>query len=447
MKVAVIGCTHAGTFSAQEILTQHPDAQVTVYERNDNLSFLSCGIALWVGNNVSDPKKMFYSSPEALTKLGATMKMEHDVTDVDLDQKTVTATNLKTGETKTEAFDKIVITTGSKPVVPNLPGIHGDKVYQCKNWNDANRIKEASEKISSAVVIGAGYIGAEIAEQLSLINKEVTLIDGLDRVLANNFDQKVTDRIEDEYRNHGVKLALGEMVKSFNEENDQVTVETDKGSYTADIAVLAIGFLPRTDLFTDKLDMLPNGAIITNEYMETSKKDVFAAGDASSVFYNPTGKADYIPLATNAVRQGILVGNNIEKPTVKYLGTQATSAVELYGYALAASGLNAMGAKKRGVEIEEVSIEPDYRPDFMPTTTKVLCTLVWDPTNRQVLGGSFMAKHDISQAANVISLAIQSKMTIDDLAMVDFFFQPNFDQPINYIGAVASAACAKSSSK
>ncbi|BDR55881.1 FAD-dependent oxidoreductase [Xylocopilactobacillus apis] len=443
MKVAVIGCTHAGTFSAQQILTQHPDAEVTVYEKNDTLSFLSCGIALWVGNNVSDPKKMFYSSPEALSKLGATMKMEHEVTDVNLDSKTVTAKDLKTGEVNTDSFDKIVITTGSKPVVPNLPGIHGSKVYQCKNWDDAKRIKEITEKVSSAVVIGAGYIGAEIAEQLSVINKQVTLIDGLDRVLANNFDQNITDRIETEYKNHGVKLALGEMVKGFKEDGDQITVETDKGSYTADIAVLAIGFLPRTELFKDQVEMLPNGAIITNEYMETSKKDVFAAGDASSVFYNPTGKADYIPLATNAVRQGILVGNNIEKPTVKYMGTQATSAVELYGYALAASGLNAAGAKKRNVEIESVSIEPDYRPDFMLTTTKVLCTLYWDPDTRRVLGGSFLSKHDISQAANVISLAIQNKMTIDELAMVDLFFQPNFDQPINYIGAVAAEAAAK----
>lgn len=443
MKVAVIGCTHAGTFAAQQILTEHPDAEVTVYERNDTLSFLSCGIALWVGNNVSDPKKMFYSSPEALTKLGATMKMKHDVTDVDLDTKKVTAKDLTTGQTSSETFDKIVITTGSKPVIPDIPGIQGDKVYQCKNWDDANRIKSVSDKISSAVVIGAGYIGAEIAEQFSLLGKKVTLIDGLDRVLANNFDKNMTDRIEDEYRNHGVKLALGEMVKGFKEDESQITVETDKGSYTADIAVLGIGFLPRTDLFTGKLDMLKNGAIITNEYMETSKKDVFAAGDASAVFYNPTGKVDYIPLATNAVRQGILVGNNIETPTVKYMGTQATSAVELYDYALAASGLNAAGAKKRGVEIEEISIEPDYRPDFMKTTTKVLCTLAWDKESRRVLGGAFMAKHDISQAANIISMAIQNKMTIDELAMVDFFFQPNFDQPVNYVGAVAAAAAAK----
>lgn len=443
MKIAVIGCTHAGTFSAQQILTEYPDAEVTVYERNDNLSFLSCGIALWVGNHVSDPKKMFYSSPEALSKLGANMKMEHDVTSVDLSQKTVTAKNLKTGKTDTNSFDKIVITTGSKPVIPNLPGIHSSKVYQCKNWQDATKIKEASENISSAVVIGAGYIGAELAEQLSLIDKKVTLIDGLDRVLANNFDQKVSEKVEAEYRNHGVTLALGQMVQEFEENGDQITVKTNQGSYTADIAILALGFAPRTELFQNQVDMLPNGAIITNEYMETSQKDVFAAGDASTVIYNPTGKPDYIPLATNAVRQGILVGNNIVKPTVKYMGTQATSAVQLYDYAIAASGLNSLSAKKRGIEIEEISLEQDYRPDFMLTTTKVLSTLAWDPKTRQVLGGSFIAKHDISQAANVISLAIQNKMTIDQLAMVDLFFQPNFDQPVNYIGAVAAAAANK----
>lgn len=229
MKIIVIGATHAGTFATQQILTDHPDANVTVYERNNNLSFLSCGIALWVGDHVSDPNKMFYSSPEALAKLGANMQMEHDVLSVDPDAKTVEVKDLNTGEVTTDTYDKLVYTTGSTPIVPNIPGIHDTDVHLCKNWQDAKTLKDLAPTIKSAIVIGAGYIGAELAEQYAVTDKQVTLIDGLPRVLAKNFDATITDRVEKLYTDHGVHLALGEMVTSFAK-NDQgeTVVTTDK---------------------------------------------------------------------------------------------------------------------------------------------------------------------------------------------------------------------------
>lgn len=441
MKVAIIGCTHAGIFSARGILETDPTAEITVFEKNDTVSFLSCGIALWVGNHVSDPEKMFYDSVEAMKNDGIDMKMQHEVTNVDLENKVVTYQNLENQQEKTEKFDKIVVTTGSKPVMPPIPGINGKNIYLCKNWDDAKAINEAVKDVKSAIVIGAGYIGAEIAEQFSVSGIKTTLIDGLDRVLAKNFDKDITDEVEIEYQKHYVTLGLGQMVQAFESTDDGVKVTTDKGSYEADIVVLGIGFLPRTDLFTGQVDMIKNGAIIVDKYMQTSVKDVYAAGDSATVFYNPTQQDDYIPLATNAVRQGILVGKNILKPTVAYLGTQATSAVELYGKAMASSGLNQQLAQARGIEgIKTVTIEQDYRPDFMLTTTPVRATLVWDENTRAVLGGSFYSEHDISQTANALSLAIQNKMTIDELALSDFLFQPNFSQPINFLGAVAMAA-------
>ncbi|MDV2603463.1 FAD-dependent oxidoreductase [Pediococcus acidilactici] len=446
MKIAIVGCTHAGTFAAQQILTEHPDYDVTVYERNDNLSFLSCGIALWVGNHVSDPKKMFYSSPEALTELGATMKMKHDVLDIDPDTKTLKVKNLVTNEEFADTYDKLVMTTGSSPVIPPIDGIDNERIKLCKNWNDAAELKRIDDDVKSVVVIGAGYIGAELAEQYAITGREVTLIDGLPNVLAKNFDPEISDRVAKDYTDHGVKLAMNEMVQGFSG-TDQITVKTDKGSYTADYAILCVGFRPHTSLLKNKVDMLKNGAIITDEYMQTSNPDIFAAGDASVVHYNPTGKDDYIPLATNAVRQGILIGHNIEKPTVKYLGTQASSAVALFGKTLASTGLTEGGAQARGVEVDSVTLEQDYRPEFMLTTTPILMRLVWDPKTRVVLGGAFYSDYDCAQSANTVSLAIQNKMTIDDLSMVDMFFQPNYDQPLNYINALAMAAVAKADSK
>lgn len=441
VKIAVIGSTHAGTFSATQIKQQNPDAEITVYEKGTTVSFLSCGIALWLGNNISDEQRMFYETPESMVEQGITMKMQHEVVEANLVTKTVRVKNLLTEEMTTESFDKIVIATGSKPVVPDIKGIESENIYMIKSWEDAKRIKTVSDDISRVIVIGAGYIGAEVAEQYSVNGKKVTLIDAADRVLPNNFSPIITDRIAAAFTENNVTLALSQSVDGFEDLPDGgIRVTTSKGSYDADIAVLGIGFVPNTDLFTDQVEMLSNGAIVTNKYMETSVPDIFAAGDATTVFYNPTQAYDYIPLATNAIRQGMLVGRNINGHNLAYNGTQASSAVELYGYAMSSAGLNKVSAQSRDLDVVETVYEEDYRPDFMLSTTPVLSLLTWDKKTRRVLGAAFMSKHDTSQAANVVSLAIQNQMTIDDLAMADFFFQPNFTQPINFVGAVALKA-------
>ena len=232
--VAVIGCTHAGTFATTSILAEHPDWTVHVFERNGTLSFLSCGIALWVGDHVSDPKKMFYSSPAALAEAGATMHMRTDVTSVDLDARTLTYRALdEAGDPaeQTLAFDKLVVTTGSRPVIPPIPGIDSPHVLLCKNWDHAIAIKEKAKTAKSAVVIGSGYIGAEIAEQFSVTGVKTTLVDGLDRPLANNFDKTITDQVAAAFEEHGVTLALGQKVVEFRDnDDDTVTVVTEKPS-------------------------------------------------------------------------------------------------------------------------------------------------------------------------------------------------------------------------
>ena len=239
-------------------------------------------------------------------------------------------------------------------------------------------------------------------------------------------------------------LALGEKVTAFTDNADgTVTVTTTGGAYTAQFAVLAVGFLPNTDLVRGQVDTLANGAIITNEYMQASVPYVYAAGDSATVRYNPTGELDYIPLATNAVRQGTLIGLNIDTPTRTYMGTQATSAVQLYDLSLAASGLTQATADRRGLDVRSTELVEDYRPAFMLSTAPVTSILSWDPQTRLVKGAQFCSTADISGAANTVSVAIQAGFTIDMLANVDFLFQPNFDQPVYYVGAVAAKAVAE----
>ncbi|MDV0431027.1 FAD-dependent oxidoreductase [Lactiplantibacillus sp. DA1] len=442
MKVIVIGCTHAGTAAVNQILASNPDTEVTIYERNDNVSFLSCGIALYLGGQVADPKGLFYSSPEQLAELGATVHMQHDVTDVDTENHEITVTDLKTGESKTDHYDKLVVTTGSWPVIPPIDGIDSPNVYLCKNWTHAQNLWEAAKPAKRVIVIGGGYIGTELVEAYQKQGKEVTLIDGLPRILNKYLDKEFTDRVEQNFVDHGIKMALNQMVQGFSDDGKEVTVKTDKGSYTADMAILCVGFRPNTGLLKGKVDMNTNGSIKTNDYMQTSDPDIYGAGDSVAVHYNPTQKDAYIPLATNAVRQGTLVGLNIFKPTRKYMGTQSTSGLMLFGQTIVSSGMTLEHAQDEKVPAAAVTFEDNYRPEFMPTTKPVLMQLVYNPETREILGAQFMSEHDVSQSANVISVMIQNHNTIDDLGFVDMFFQPIYDRPFNYLNLLGQAAIA-----
>ncbi len=442
MKVVVIGCTHAGTAAVKNILKENPGAQVTVFERNDNISFLSCGIALYVGGVVKDAAGLFYSNPEELKKQGAEVKIRHNVKHIDTENKRVLAENLLTGEEFEEEYDKLVITTGSWPIIPPIPGIESKNILLCKNYEQANEIIRMAKEVNRVVIVGGGYIGIELVEAFNKSGKEVTLIDGLDRILNKYLDKEFTDILEQDLKDRGVRLALNQAVKSFvADSNGKITkVVTAKEEFDADMVILCVGFRPNNDLLKGKVDMLPNGAILVDDYMRTSNPDIFAAGDSCAVHYNPNGGQAYIPLATNAVRMGSLIGMNIAEPRVKYRGTQSTSGLHLFGYNIGSTGVTVGSAESMGLTVRSVLVKDNYRPEFMPTTEEVLMQLVYEVGTNRIVGGQVMSRYDITQSANTLSLAIQNKMTIEDLAYVDFFFQPHFDRPWNYLNILALAA-------
>lgn len=449
MKTIVIGCTHAGTSAVKSILNNQPGMEVVVYERNDNVSFLSCGIALYVGDVVKDAQSLFYSDPEELTALGAQVNMEHNVLEVDEVNKTVTVLNMLTNETLVDSYDKLVLATGSWPIEPPIPGVEAENILLCKNYNQALEIFKRKQDAENVVIVGGGYIGIELVEAFHDTGKKVTLIDGLDRVLNKYLDKEFTDILEDDFREKGITLALDQTVTSFEkDDNGKVkAVNTPEGRFEADLVIMCVGFRPNNELMKDKIDTLPNGAIKVNKFMQTSNPDIYAAGDNVAVHYNPTQDQTYIPLATNAVRMGSLVGYNILEDKIAYRGTQGTSGLYLFGFNIGSTGLTVGSAEHFGIEVDSVVLEDNYRPEFMPTTEKVLMKLVYRKDNKKIVGGQLMSKYDITQSANTLSLAIQNGMTVEDLAYVDFFFQPHFDRPWNYLNLLAQAALEKINNK
>lgn len=442
MKVIIVGCTHAGTAAATNIMASHPESKVTVYEKNDNISFLSCGIALHVADVVKDPQGLFYSSPEKLGEMGINAKMLHEVTNIDIEGKTVTVKNLLTNEEFVDSFDKLVLTPGSWPIVPKFKGLELENIVLSKNYTHSQAIIAKAKEATNTVVIGAGYIGVELAEAFEILGKNVTLIDAEERIMSKYLDKDFTDKAENAFRSHGINVATGELVQEFKGENGKVTtVVTNKNEYKADLVILCIGFKPNTILLEGKLDMLPNGAIIIDEYMRTSNKDVFAAGDCCVVRYNPANENRYIPLATNAVRMGTLVAKNLVEPKLKYLGTQGTSGIKIYNHNIASTGMTEAVAKATtNFNVGSVMHEDNYRPEFMPTNSSALVKLVYDKDTRVILGGQIVSDQDLTEMMNTLSVVIQNKMTLEELAVTDFFFQPHYNKPWGLLNAVALKA-------
>ncbi|MDR1066693.1 MAG: FAD-dependent oxidoreductase [Clostridiales bacterium] len=440
MKIVVIGCTHAGTSAVVNAVKLYPNAEITVYERNDNISFLSCGIALYIEKIVEDVNGLFYSSPKKLESLGVNAKMRHEVLSVDFDAKRLSVKNLETAEEFEDYYDKLIITTGSWPIVPSFKGIDLENVMFSKNFEHAQALISKTNGAKNVVVVGAGYIGVELAEAFRENGKNVTLVDIEPRVVAKYFDPEFTEGAEKALLEKGVNLALGEKVVELVGENGKVAkVITDKNEYLADLVVLSIGFTPSAKLFEGRLDTL-KGAIKVDQYMRASEADVFAAGDCATVYFNPSDETRYIPLATNAIREGAIAAYNLEEPKIKAVGAQGTSGIKIYDEHLAATGLTEAEAKKVFKNVKSVIIKDNYRPEFMPSNTEVTLKLVYDGDTGVLLGAQVRADADYTQLANTLSIAVYKKVTIEELAFIDQFFQPHFNKPWNIINSAALCA-------
>ncbi|QTX02834.1 NADH oxidase H2O2-forming [Candidatus Phytoplasma luffae] len=431
MKIIVIGCNHSGTAATRTIFKKYKNVKINIYEKNDNVSFLSCGIALYVGGVVKDKKGLFYSNSEELTNLGATVRLKHEVLKIDLEKKEIVVKNLKNNKIFVDCFDKLILSTGSLPIVPQIKGIESKNILFSKTLENANKIIEYTKKINKVTIIGAGYIGVELAESFSKQNKDVTLIDVADRIMPKYLDKEFTSLAEESLKKHNVKLALNEKLLEFKTKDGLVThVQTDKNCHETEMIIMCISFRPNTDLVKDLLEIEPNKALKVNEYLQTSHSDVYACGDCINIYYTPMEKKDiYIPLATNAVRTGTIVGLNIKKNFFKYSGTQGTSSIQINDLSISSTGLNEHTAKLFGIDYDCITIKDANRPEFMPRYDSVLLKILFEKKTRRLLGGQILSTVDLTEKINTLSVLIESKTTIDELAFKDFSFQPYFSKP------------------
>ncbi len=441
-KVVIVGANHAGTAATNTILDNSKDHQVTVFDANSNISFLGCGMALWIGNQIDGPEGLFYSNKETLEAKGAKIYMETPVERIDFENKIVYAKTLS-GEIIEAEYDDLILATGSLPIVPKLEGGDLENVQKVKLYQHAEVVidKLADPTIKDVVVVGAGYIGVELAEAFQRHGKSVTLIDIAQTSLPAYYDAPFTAMMNENLSSNGIKLAFGETVQKLEGNGKVERVITDKATHPADMVVLAIGFRPNTELGSEFLSTFKNSAYLVDKRQRTSAQGVYAIGDCATVYDNSLDRPSYIALATNAVRSAIVAAHNVLGNPVESAGVQGSNGIAIYDLKMVSTGVTAERAALLGLDVAYTDIEDYQKPEFIKEhNEKVKLRIVYDKNTRVILGAQMASKHDMSMGIHLFSLAIQEKVTIDKLALTDLFFLPHFNKPYNYITVAALSA-------
>ena len=431
MKVIIIGGVAAGMSAAAKFKRLSPKDDVVVYEKGDIVSFGACGLPYYVGGFFEDSREMIARTPEQFRESGVEIHTKHEVIDVDFSDKKVKVKNLTTNEVSEESYDKLMIASGARAIIPPIKNIDLENVVTLKSMDDGDKLRElmAKDEYKKVAIIGAGFIGLEAVEAAKHRGKEVTVIQLQDRVLQEVFDKDITDLLEEELRDKGVNLLLSETVVELIGEGKVSKVKTDKREIDADIVILATGVKPNTDfLKSDEIKMLRNGAIVVDSYGRTSVEDVYSAGDCATINNLITGKEAYVPLATGANKLGRIVGENLAGQNNSFQGSMASSCIKVMNMEAARTGLSEKEVKELGFDYKTKFITDMNQTSYYPGRERIYVKLIYDAHTKVIYGGQVAGYKDAVQRCNVLAACIYAKMTTDQLGMLDLCYSPPFSR-------------------
>ena len=441
MKVVIVGGVAGGATAAARIRRLDEQAQIVVFERSGFISYANCGLPYYIGGIIEDPEELTLQTPESFfSRFRIHMKVYHEVIAIYPDKKTVSVKNLETGDIFEERYDKLLLSPGAKPVWPSLPGINSRKVFTLRTVEDTLRIKEfiTENNPKSAVMIGGGFIGLEMAENLRESGIEVTIVQR-PKQLMNPFDGDMAAFIHNEVRKHGVNLALGHSVEGFEELNDGIRVLLkDNVFIDTDMVVLAIGVSPETALAKEAgLDLGVKDSILVNERMETSMPDIYAVGDAVQVKHFVTGENTLIALAGPANKQGRIAADNICGGDSKYSGSQGSSVIKIFDMTAATTGINETNARKLGLDVDTVILSPMSHAGYYPGGKVMTMKVVFEKETYRLLGAQIVGYEGVDKRIDVLATAIFAKLKATQLKDLDLAYAPPYSSakdPVNMAG-------------
>jgi len=447
-KVLIVGGVAGGASAAARLRRLDEEAEIIVFERGEYVSYANCGLPYHVGDVIKSRSALILQTPEAMgAKYGVDVRVKQEVVSIDKEAKKVAVRKTVTGETYEESYDTLVLSTGSSPLRPPIPGIDSEKVMTLWTVPDTDRIKEyiAKNSVKRAVVVGGGFIGLEMAENLHHAGISVTLVEMLDQVMAP-LDYEMAQLLHEGIERNGVALSLGDGVSAFEEKNNEITTELKSGKrITADIVVLSIGVRPNGELAKAAgLEVNARGGIVVDEYLRTADPDIYAVGDVIEVMDLTDGSRTMIPLAGPANKQGRIAANNIAGASERYAGTQGTAVAKVFDLTAASTGLNEKTLIKRGLkkggDYETVIITQNSHAGYYPGATPMTLKLLFSKDGKKIFGAQIVGYEGVDKRIDTIAVTMRLNGSIYDLKELELAYAPPYSSakdPVNMAGFVA----------
>ena len=441
MKVIIVGGVAGGATAAARIRRLDEKAEIKVFERSGYVSYANCGLAYYIGDVITDPSELTLQTPESFKKrFRVDMKVRHEVIDINPNAKTVSVKDLESGNIINENYDKLILAPGAKPVRPEIPGVNSDKIFTLRTVEDTFRIKDFvnSEKPKSAAIIGGGFVGVELAENLRSLGMEVTVVEAAKQLLSP-FDPDMASFVHSEMRKNGVNLVLGSSVEGFSENEGKIDVLLKGGKISADMVALAVGVSPDTPLAKKAgLRTGLRGSIIVNEKMETSVPGIYAVGDAVQVKNSVTGTDTLGFLAGPANKQARIAADNIcgIKNSI-YKGFSGTSVVKVFDLTAASTGIKESAAKSAGIDFDKVILSPLSHAGYYPGGKVMTMKVLFEKKSFRILGAQIIGYDGVDKRIDVIATAMKAGMKATELKELELSYAPPYSSakdPVNMAG-------------
>lgn len=441
MNVLVIGGVAAGTKTAAKLKRENRDFNVTLITKGENISYAGCGLPYYVGGVIEDKSDLIVNTPKSFSELTQVeVKTSVEALEIDRDKKIVKAFDIQNKEEIIFNYDKLVIATGADPIKPPIEGIDLEGVYYMRTPDDAIAVREVVEtnNVKRAVVVGGGFIGLEVAENLHEMGVKTTLVEAMDHIMPG-FDDEVSSYVENELIENGIMVLTGERLTSIEGDEKVSKVRTDKRAMKADMIVMSVGIRANSNIAeTCGLELEANKTIKVNEYMQTNDENIYAVGDCVTVKNILSGKPAWSPMGSSANKEGRCLAKTLAGKKTEFNGVLGTGIVKLLNLNAARTGLTEKEALNLGYNVESVSVPIDDKAHYYPDSKMIIIKLISDKDNKKVLGAQVFGEGNVDKHIDVISTAITFNATINDLQNLDLAYAPPFSTAIHPVGHAAN---------
>ena len=448
-KTVIIGGVAGGASCAARLRRLDESAEIVILERGDYISYANCGLPYYIGDVLRSRHSLLLQTPEAMKeKYNIDVRVDNEVISIDRDNKIVSVRRIQSGETYEESYDTLVIATGSSPIRPPIPGIGSPRIETLWTIPDADRIKSIVDNggVKSAAIIGGGFIGLEMAENLNRLGLEVSIVEALDQVMAP-LDYEMAQILHENIKSNNISLYLGDGVDSFSDDGKSVKIDlkSDK-ELAADIVVLSVGIRPDSSLAKEAgIGINDRGGIVTDEYLRTSDPHIYAVGDVIEVGDFIFGGRTMIPLAGPANKQGRIAADNIAGGNEKYNGTQGTSVAQIFDMTAASTGANeknlVLRGMKKGRDYETIIINQHAHAAYYPGSASLTIKLIFSMDGKKIYGAQIVGKDGVDKRIDTISVTVRQGGGVGDLAELELAYSPPFSSakdPVNIAGYAAA---------